>query len=409
MNCHETYLWMLEAEEPTASPPGTVADHLRDCAKCRRRQQRVQSLLTTVQSLPPPPEDPQVRAEVIELVHKTPVGPAELPPPTIQLSQRLRRWGWVPAGMGFATAAALLIGLFGGLAYYFFPQPTNNAVSPGPVAASRDGTKRHWNEGDLRSHLLEHTLNLADAKAPLEQFYALTDIAADLESECVAQAGLVDKRDLQRLAALHDQVLEEGVVPQMSRLSPAERQQALPLTLAELRKSEKKTQEAAARKQVAAEPLLRCSVADHKAADSLERPAVAQPPKHPKAVANAPLVETFVASALSLAGENDPLRRAEVFTDVADSLIHTLQETTQHGGDENEVKKLNLDLQVVMSRAVRHNLDRFNVQAADPARRADFERVNKPRQRFGTRHSQALICATREEYQPQMNTDKHRF
>jgi hypothetical protein len=79
MNCHETYLWMLEAEEPTATPPVTITEHLRDCAKCRRRQKRVFRLLTAVQQLPPPPENPQIRAEVMSIVRQTTVLPSTRP------------------------------------------------------------------------------------------------------------------------------------------------------------------------------------------------------------------------------------------------------------------------------------------------------------------------------------------
>jgi hypothetical protein len=378
MNCHEAYLWMLEVEQPTVSPPDPVIDHLRGCSKCRRRQKRVLRLLTTVRSLPAPPENPLVRAEVLSLVRQQPLA-AVLPlsplSPRHGLKQ-LRRWLLRPAALvAVVPAAIVLFSLFGGGLLYYFYEPSNSGNLN--QVQGNDPSQRVWNDGDLRTRLLEHTLNLANAKAPGDQLDALTDMAADLESESLAQAGQVDNAQLMRLAVLYERVVEEGILPHAFVLSPESRQQKLLILVAEFQQTATKTEQAAKQKPAAAEPLLRVSLAAGRAFRLLNNPIVQLPPPKQPQAPEGPLLEALVLHGLVLADENDPLKRAEVSTDVADNLVRTILESSQRGSDRDEMEKLGTYLGAVMNRGVNGNLDRVDPKTLDAKRQADYERLKQ--------------------------------
>jgi hypothetical protein len=368
MNCHETYLWMLEVEDPAAPPPAPVVEHLRGCRKCRRRQRRLQRLLTAVHKLPPPPVNPRARLAVLELVRQS-AAPASVPMPKPRPRRVSRRWLWqvVPV----AAAALLVLGLFGWLVQRL--QDTTNSVVP----LHGEGLA-FWNDGDLRSQLLKWNLRLAEAKAPVEQLDALSGMASDLGSESIKQAGVVDNANLTCLAALYDRVIREGVVPRARALPPEERSKRLPALVKELRQTERDAEETALQKPAAAEPLRRLADTAHDATRALNNPELdltkptPKPPEPPRL-----LVETLVVQGLKLADENDPLKRADVCSDVADSLVRTIMEASKSGSDRQEMEKLGTYLGVVIDRGVGGNLERVDPNGADPKRRREFERVRK--------------------------------
>lgn len=273
-----------------------------------------------------------------------------------------------------ALAAVVLVGLLGaGLLYYFYP--TNNSVNPSPVVQP---SPREWNDSDLRARLLEHTLSLANAKAPVEQLDALTDMADDLEYESLAQAGQVDNAQLTRLAALYERVTEDGVVPHALALPPENRQEKLRLLADAFRQAATDTKRVAEQKPAASEPLMRFSLAAAKVSDLLKNPQAKLPaPKPQTPEASEPLVDALVLHGLVLADQNDPLKRAEICTDVADSLLRTILEASQRGSDNDEMQKLGTGLGAVMNRAINGNLERVDRNAADKMRQAKYDEVKE--------------------------------
>jgi hypothetical protein len=368
MNCHETYLWMLEAEEPTATPPVTITEHLRDCAKCRRRQKRVFRLLTAVQQLPPPPENPQIRAEVMSIVRQTTVLPA--PRPVEPRPVRSRRWAWKTASV--AAAAVMLIGLSGWL---FSPFRTR----PGPLPTQANDIRRVWNDDeDLRTRLLKRDLSLAEAKAPAEQLEALTGMAFDLKRESVRQAGRIDNTDLMRLAVLYEWVLNDGILPRARALSEQEQRQRLPALAKELRQTQAEAeQQAALQKPAAGAALRRVAHAAEEASVILEAPKLVLPARKAKVQEKpALLIDTLVVQGLRLADETDPLKHAEVCTDVEDSLVQTIMDASQSNRDGDEMLRLGAYLGA-MARAVASNLARVDKQQLDAEHREVFRRVQQ--------------------------------
>ena len=365
MNCHEAYLWMLEAEEPTATPPVAVSEHLRDCSKCRRRQRRVFRLLTAVQQLPPPPDNPQARAEVISRVRQS------LLPKTRTRPKAARRplfsWWRVAA---LAAAALAVVALLVGLLYSLHDRSK-------PVTPLTDLLARVWNDGDLRTKLLQRDLRLAEAKAPTDQLAALAGMAEDLQHETINQAGRVDAADLNRLAVLYERVIHEGVLPCVRTVPPPERKDVLPSLVADLHKAATAAERAAGEHPAAAEPLRRLA---HTAADAaivLDKPVLELPVPKPKdAEPTAPFVETLVVQGLRLAGESDPLKRADVCVDLTDNLVQMILAASKNGSDREEMVKLGAYVGA-MERVVVVNLNHVTVSKPDMKRQKEYERVNR--------------------------------
>jgi hypothetical protein len=371
MNCHEAYLWMLEAEEPAASPPAAFVEHLRDCRKCRRRQKRVLHLLSAVHELPPPPDNPGARAAVLATIRRQANAADTIQMPQPQPARKQpgpRRWLWRLAPV--AAAALLVIGLLGWfVASMLKPENQTNPIHN--VAAI-------WNDGDLRTRLLERNLRLAEARAVIEQLDALSGMATDLRRESLQQAGRVDNADLSRLAVLYERVIREGVLPRARALAADEQKERVPALVAELRETERDAIETAEKKPAAAEPLRRLARTAGDASHVLENPRL-ELPTRPSKVPEPPafLVETLVVQGLKLADEPDPLKRADVCTDVADSLMRTIMEASQAGKDRKEMEKLGSYFGAVMVRAVFRNLDRVEVSQSDKKRQAEYRRVRQ--------------------------------
>jgi hypothetical protein len=365
MNCHEAYLWMLEAEEPTATPPVAVSEHLRDCSKCRRRQRRVLRLLTAVQQLPPPPDNPQARANVIARVRQS------LVPKTRRRSKAARQtffsW-WRVAALVAAVfvVAALVVGLL-----YSLHDRSK------PVTPLTDLIASAWKDGDLRTQLLQRDLRLAEAKAPTEQLAALSGMASDLQHETIKQAGRVDVADLSLLAALYERVIHEGVLPSVRMVPPPDRKDVLPPLVAELRKTQMTAEQAAAEHPAAAEPLRRLARTAGEAAGVLDKPVLELPAPKPKGPeATGPFVETLVVQGLRLAGETDLLKRADIGVDLVDNLVQALLAASKNGSDREEMVKLGAYLGAA-EHALVVNLNHVTIPKPDTNRQKEYDRVNR--------------------------------
>jgi hypothetical protein len=265
-----------------------------------------------------------------------------------------------------AAAALLIVALFGGLFFYFHDRPD--------LAARQADTPKN---DDLRTRLVQRDLLLANAKTPLDQLQALTGMASDLQRESVSQAGRVENPDLTRLAVLYERVLRDGVLPHARALPSHERQARLPALTAELRQAESEAEQAAVQKPDTAEPLRRVARAAGDAARLLEKSQLDLPsPKPNPAPPTGLLVETLVVQGLRLAEESDPLKRADICTDVADSLGRIIVEASRNGSDRAEMTRLGSYLGA-MERAIADNLECVDPKTLDAKGRAEYQRVRQ--------------------------------
>jgi hypothetical protein len=109
----------------------------------------------------------------------------------------------------------------------------------------------------------------------------------------------------------------------------------------------------------------------------LENPKIdlPKPPLKPKDETKGMLVETLVVYGLRLADETDPLKRAEVCTDVADCLIETIVEESKKGENADEMVRLGAYLGAIRNHAIEPNLGNVNVNQGDVERRKEYDRI----------------------------------
>jgi hypothetical protein len=278
--------------------------------------------------------------------------------------RRSRPWVW----RVFLVVAAvlLLVAVVGGVFWYLHERPQPKAPLPDV-----------WNDGDLRTRLVQQDLRLADAKTALERLDALTGMASELQREATRQAGRVESADLTRLAMLYERVIRDGILPHLRELPADERRTRLPTIIKELRQAEGEAEQTARQTPAAAEPLRRLAHTASDASHALEKSSFDLPGPKPKAPASTSLlIESLVVQGLRLADETDPLKRADICIDVADGLVRTIIDTAKNSGDRQEMVRLGTYLGA-LDRSAADNLKHVDGNAAVATRQAEVQRVRR--------------------------------
>jgi hypothetical protein len=362
MRCRRAYSWMLATEAPEQTPPPAVERHLRVCFKCRRRYRRVLRLLAEVRQLTPPVEDPAVKQRFLAQFG------APLPRPAARpISPRPERiW---PRLACAAAAAVLLIGLLSwGLLHKpvpLPPQPERAAASVVPAAAPPK----------LLASVLQCDLRLAQVTAPLERFQTLADLAGNLGAEALRLAQGTAQGEVDRLASLYDRVLRDGVVARAATV-PATQRQVFATVAGDLRNRGTEAEKLADARPAAAPALRRMAVSSRTAAKDLLAGPRRTVPENPKPKQSGILLDDLVAHGLCLATEDDPLRRADTCTDVADSLARAIIEASA-SGDHDHLSSLGSYLGKFAQDGVEENLERAEAKHPSPVRQAQIERIRE--------------------------------
>jgi hypothetical protein len=227
-------------------------------------------------------------------------------------------------------------------------------------------------------------VRLAHALTPAEQIDTLMEMADDLRGEAVRLAdprsgapGSAD--ELALLAELYGQVVRRGIGGR-ARVLPREARLALvPSLVQRLQRTEKDltvlSENLLPARAHYLQPISRS--AQEVAVQLREEPKA--PPGHPEAInwtGARPLLATLVLAGLRLAEEPDPLRRAEVASDLAQQLALTVALVSAED-DSQQVAELGSTLGHLMEQGVAGNLDR--AEEADPkgSRRAEAEQVRQ--------------------------------
>jgi len=362
MRCKEAYVCLLGAQYP-AKPPLALRRHLADCAKCRQRQRRLQALEAEFQRDLLGEVPAAARTAILERIAADAPAPIAIPMPPHR--QQRRRPG-LPA-VAALLLVALGIGLGWGLARW---QPPADPV--GTVAAARGAQEA------TVGRLLESDLRLAEVSTAPEQVAALADMAAELSKEALrlAQDGPAD--DVLLVSELYERVVCQGLVKRAQALPAGEQAEFLrPLT----DQLEQTAQAAGTTRALAgAAPGLRVlGDAARGASRSLSAQAPLPAPRNPawqpaRSGTVRDLLGTMVVQGLRLAEEDDPLRRADYCTDVADHLVQGIL-LASAGGDTQRADCLSGFLGSVMDRGVAINLERFHATEPDDERREEAERI----------------------------------
>lgn len=222
MNCPTIQNQLLILEDP-GQPTAEIRDHLQDCAACRRWQQRLLQIERHVPGLPVPASqnrDVMIRqflTETSQPANGTAAGEHALPPilslenATAPLAKLIPRYRLYAA---LAVAAALFLLIFDGL---MLLRPDH--------AASQ--ARKKLSQDPFLASLLERDLRLAKAQTPRKRLETLVDLADDLQGQTRKLIRRAAAEDLQNLAELFAQVVDEGIVRGAGSLPAADRPQVL--------------------------------------------------------------------------------------------------------------------------------------------------------------------------------------
>lgn len=376
MNCKDAYTGLLSAERPDM-PAAEVAQHLSRCPKCQQRQRRIILLEQELAELPRPGESPEARLRLLERLPDLEPPPSITPPSIIPLKE-VESPRWLGRGIPalVAVAAAVLFLVIGLVAWLGpGPRPAHSVAKDIKAVVKDSGQVVAGPADHLVTSLLESDLRLARLTTVPERVETLIDMAGRLQNEAIRLARQGQADEVAWLHDLHEQVVVRGLAVRGRSLTEAQRQQ-IALALEERAAST----EAAALPLGPAESrhLQAMSTVSRQTAQALladrEPPALPawQPPAdldHSRG-----LLGALVWNGIRLAGEDDPLRRADYCTDIADSLLQSLLAATA-AGSPNAASTLGQRMGDVMDRGVAANLSLVESAQPDPQRQAELDRL----------------------------------
>lgn len=373
MKCQAAYIWLL-ASKAITSLPDEVQRHLGHCHRCQLCQQRLARLDGELKHLPPLWQSSGVRACLFEKLAQLPASSAAFPPPTPptrigKANWRIRAWAMVAAVL-LAIGLGWLLGRDGSSP----PQETPLA-STSPRLAPTTGRRTV----DIVARAVAHDLSLAETFSPVMQTQALSALAADLCAEALRLAREGPLEDLPLVTSLYQRVLQRGLIGR-ARVLPADEQPAVLAPLAnQLQESAFEVSRAAEDSLPAVGDYLRVmGLTASETSQVLQAAAKALPPGTVSADSSGPhpLLETVVVEGLRLAEEEDPLRRADSCSVVAEQLVQAILLTSAMG-EAQQASTLGNCLGEMVDRGVAVNLNRASVDDADKNRLVERERVSQ--------------------------------
>jgi hypothetical protein len=361
MKCPEVQTWLLTGRSGVPSARD-VERHVEACADCRRLRERIAHLDHCLRA-DVPAVDLAVRDRLLERLPA-----AAVVPPPVSAPVRARSGGvWLRPAL--AAAACLLIGF---LASYLLTRSPSPSV-PAPSVAQADDHE------ELVARFLQRDLRLAQTNDPGEQVVVLSSMADDLRAEALrlAQAGRAEEVPL--VAGLYSQLVRQGLVKRAQALPAEQQPQVVTPLIEQLRATERDVERTSASARPALADFLRpmglaardgvaiLSGQQVPAATGDTRPLLATPGT-PRA-----LLGTLVVQGIRLVEEEDSLRRADCFSDVADHFLHALR-LAEAQGDAERAGRLEQHLGTLMDQGISPNLT-MPVETLDEQRLTEVERV----------------------------------
>jgi hypothetical protein len=233
--------------------------------------------------------------------------------------------------------------------------------------------------------VLESDLRLAEVSTVRDQFQALSHMAGDLQAEALRLAREGSADDLLLVGWLYERVVCTGLAGRARVLSPQHQQETLPPVVKQLQETAETADRIAEEAPADLRNSLRAMGSAAREASQLlmtDRSPARPPPSgwvSPGAVRQGTpraLLGALVMQGLRLAETDDPLRRADCCSDIADNLVQTIL-VASATGDTEQASWLGKHLGEVMDRGVERNLARAQVIDAEGARKAEVERVSQ--------------------------------
>jgi hypothetical protein len=396
MNCAHCQRRLLLAEKPEF-PDLDVEGHLAGCQACRDFQRQLLCVEANVPRVPVPASDGKQRLLQLLLQSASPPAPPPRPAPrpaarTLPLATRLagdwRRWG--PAAAAVAVAAAVLIACGVWLGNWLAGGTPDPQQSP-PLAKSPDNKPDNKTplpsgkklqdpfkgkdpkkqppilvkEPPLVPQLVDCDLKLAQANTARERLGALAVMAQALERETRALAPAAPPAKLLKLAELYRQVVGEGVVAQARELPAGERGEVLPGVAVQLamtaRDAEKLAKQLPAEQARALRALAAAAQAGKGQLDQLTGlvafTQVTLDERTQQLRSDEDVIDALVRGGLDLAGEDDPLKRADHCNCIVDVLAREIKKAVARK-DGVRVALLSDQMQELLVQGVAVNVTR---------------------------------------------------
>jgi hypothetical protein len=267
MNCQQCQRRLMSVEKPEF-PDLPAQAHLAECLACRDFQRQLVLMESNVPRVPVPAS--QAKARLLQQLRAAPSPVANAPSPRAHASSpRAHQPGayapgsplagrWHEVGIGLAAAVVLIAcGLWLGnmLTHSSSPEdvapPQAQNQSPDAVAKAPNPFKKGDKQNPfvkgktLVAKLMACDLKLAQAQTPKQRVEALAELASLLHRETTELSQSAGPAELNKLAALYKQVIQDGMLPQARELPMDERMEVLPGVTAQLAKAERDAAESA--------------------------------------------------------------------------------------------------------------------------------------------------------------------
>lgn len=359
MKCVAVQAWSLTVRGAERLPRG-VGRHLNACRSCRRWLHRLRSLDERVARQEVPSLSESRRSELFARMEER-----------TATATRPRR---IPVYRVAGVAALVLVGV--GVGLILAPRAADPIERAETAPPEVPRLVRSAGVRELLPRVVDHHLRLAESYDPQQYPDLFGTLAGDLRSGAVRLARDGVTEEIPLFVTLHEQVLRRGLVRSVRALTPERRVEArarvlehLKLTRQEVEKATRLTPE------LAAELLRPLEAAANEAVRLLDSkdPMVSSSPVSLTLGAGpaSTVVGGLVLSGLTLADENDPLRRAALCRELADQLLQAAL-VASAGGDAELSERLGRDLTNLVERGVHGNLDRARLITADESRPEQF-------------------------------------
>lgn len=372
MKCREIQPWLLSSRA-MGPLPVTVQRHLDECSRCRRMRTLLTRLDEQVCQLPLPPANPMVKAQLWERIDALPV--ASVATPSRSFRTRLLPFGRMLAA---ATAASILIGL----GWFLGRQTTSSRPAAMEQLAGQPSDKdkivtARSREAAVVVRVVKHDVRLAEAMSVEEQLDTLNLLAGDLKDEAFRLVQQGSPGETPMVVRLYEQVLRNGLVRRAVSLPEDKKAAIVGDIVRKLRSTDEEVRLLARNSlPVVAGMLKPIGNAARESSNLLEAGRSAEEIIFPETSlgSSTPLLVSLVLQGLKLADENDPLRRADLCSELALFLAPNVVLLSARG-DEQLAGEMGACLGELLDRGVEKNLGRAESADAKGSRLEESQAV----------------------------------
>lgn len=253
MRCNVVQRRLLESQDPSR-PAAEVLHHLAVCGLCREWQRRIVHIERNVLLLPVP--ESAAPADLLARGQPAGNGRSAAVPPRRGVGGARSRAAVLRVALGAAAAVLLALSWW--------------ALQPRPARPTSGQPKKEpFVRDPLVAQLVNHDVQLADAKNVGERIQLLARLADDLRAETEQVGNVARTEDLVKLADLYGKVVREGIVRRAEGLERKQRTGVLDPIADQLERAGNRAQQLSVQYPSASEPLLAMAAASRKGKDRL--------------------------------------------------------------------------------------------------------------------------------------------